>query len=71
MIDQIFIDFVDFHKGLIKTKNPVFLALSRNFDVQISEDPDILFDGFGNKHANPQAKVKAIVTSENKLRLSI
>jgi len=50
---KIKINFTDFWRIFNKTDNPFWNLLSRKYDLELSDDPDILFYSyFGNDHRN-------------------
>lgn len=59
------IDFVDFWPGFNKTDNYFYYVLSKNYIIDISDNPDFLFFSiFGNKNLNYLCK-KIFYTGEN------
>ena len=62
---KIKIDFSDFWGGFDKTNNYFYNLLKEEFDVEISNNPDVLFYSvFGNQHQNYRCK-KVFYTGEN------
>ncbi len=62
---KIKIDFSDFWGGFDKTNNYFYNLLKEEFDVEISNNPDVLFFSvFGNQHQNYRCK-KVFYTGEN------
>lgn len=61
------VDFTDFWKGLIKTDNYFYHLLSEKYNVQISDDPDILFfSSYGSDANHCKYKcTKVFFASEN------
>ena len=65
MKKKIFIKFVDFWQGFSETDNYFYNLLIKEFDVEISNNPDFLFFSiFGNNHQNYRCK-KIFYTGEN------
>jgi hypothetical protein len=65
MKNKIKIDFSDFWGGFDKTDNYFYNLLKEEFDVEISNNPDVLFFSvFGNQHQSYQCK-KVFYTGEN------
>jgi hypothetical protein len=65
MKNKIKIDFSDFWGGFDKTDNYFYNLLKEEFDVEISNSPDVLFFSvFGNQHQSYQCK-KVFYTGEN------
>jgi hypothetical protein len=65
MKNKIKIDFSDFWGGFDKTDNYFYNLLKEEFDVEISNNPDVLFFSvFGNQHQSYKCK-KAFYTGEN------
>jgi hypothetical protein len=62
---KIKIDFSDFWRGFNKTDNYFYNLLKKEFDIEISSQPDYLFFSiFGNSHQNYKC-VKIFYTGEN------
>jgi hypothetical protein len=62
---KIKIDFSDFWGGFDKTDNYFYNLLKEEFEVEISNNPDVLFFSvFGNQHQSYQCK-KVFYTGEN------
>ena len=65
MKNKIKIDFSDFWGGFDKTDNYFYNLLKEEFDIEISNNPDVLFFSvFGNQHQSYQCK-KVFYTGEN------
>ena len=65
MKNKIKIDFSDFWGGFDKTDNYFYNLLKEEFEVEISNNPDVLFFSvFGNQHQSYQCK-KVFYTGEN------
>jgi len=65
MKNKIKINFSDFWGGFDKTNNYFYNLLKEEFDVEISNNPDVLFFSvFGNQHQSYQCK-KVFYTGEN------
>lgn len=65
MKKKIKIDFSDFWGGFDKTNNYFYNLLIEEFDVEITNNPDVLFFSvFGNQHQNYRCK-KIFYTGEN------
>jgi hypothetical protein len=65
MKKKIKIDFSDFWGGFDKTDNYFYNLLKEEFDIEISNNPDVLFFSvFGNQHQNYRCK-KVFYTGEN------
>ena len=61
------INFADFWPNFVPTDNYFYHLLSTKYEVQISDDPDILFYAdFGNSHIQLKARAKVYYTGENK-----
>jgi hypothetical protein len=65
MKNKIKINFSDFWGGFDKTDNYFYNLLKEEFDIEISNNPDVLFFSvFGNQHQSYQCK-KVFYTGEN------
>jgi hypothetical protein len=65
MKNKIKIEFTDWWLGFDKTDNYFYNLLKEEFDIEISNNPDVLFFSvFGNQHQSYQCK-KVFYTGEN------
>jgi hypothetical protein len=64
-MNKIKINFVDFWGGFVNNDNFFYNLLIQDYDVEISDDPDVLFFSvFGNRHLNYNC-TKVFFTGEN------
>lgn len=60
------IKFVDQWKGHVPEQDPYFKILAKHFSVELSDDPDYVFDGgLGREHLRYERAVKLVTVGEN------
>lgn len=63
---RIKVKFADYYGGHVPVKDPYYGILSRRYEVELSDEPDYLFDGgLGLEHLRYDRAVKIVTLGEN------